>query len=765
MFFLPSLKKSGHLDQVHLTVFIIGSRKIENQDDYASQGWHIFAPNLTIYGFDADLEACNQANAELEARQINWQEKHIPLAVSNTEGKATLYVTKHPGCSSLYPPSEDYIKRFAGDSDLIALQDTIDIQTTTLEKFCTNENIKEIDFIHLDIQGAELKVLEGSQEILNNSILGLRTEVEFREIYTGQPLFGDVDTYLRKQGFTLFDLGKLSHDQRRDIPMISEKHPGVLIWSDAFYFRDLMRSDISQNLKTPEKLLKLACLADVMEFPDYTLEILEYLTLNYGRDPNYNFADNIIESLGKIPELVKQGLESLPIVTRLQEYISIKKVNDQNTTKPIIPELENTLVRNWKPTFYYKGKNLPYNRISYNNVGERAVEVPITLNFLATLEKKKNILEIGNTLSHYENSLSEYIGIRPRRIVDKFEVAPGVDNVDVMDIPSEEKYDVIVSVSTVEHIGQGIEPSSKAYGEQIQIRDLEAPLKAITKIYDLLSVGGKALITVPFGKLIDGGWFIQFNQEYLDILVTKYQIPKTAISYGFMRILDMEITSSNPREIWVEEKAESLVNVEYNYPYPCANAIVIIEITKSNELFSINPNVIATPITYHPPVESHKTNYAELLEDRFLLLLSKLRNINLIVFPDWCNQQESLYSELEKLTKILLTHPDRDCINLILYSTISEEEANYILADLTMNILMEENLDVSNAPEFSIIETLSKLQWKALQPKILGRIPLEIDNSKSIADFGAANLSTFTLESLNLRRAFESERGIWELDY
>ena len=345
------------------------------------------------------------------------------------------------------------------------------------------------------------------------------------------------------------------------------------------------------------------------------------------------------------------------------------------------------MVRNWKPTFIYKGKHLPYNRIGYNNTGERAIEIPIALNFLATLENKYNILEIGNTLSHYENSLSEYIGIRPRRIVDKFEVALGVDNVDFMNIPSEEKYDAIVSVSTVEHIGQGIEPSSQAYGEQMQVRNLEAPLKAIAKIYDLLAVGGKALITVPFGKLIDYEWFIQFNQEYLDILVTQYKIPEAAIFHSFMRILDMEISSSNPREIWVEDKAESLVNVEYNYPYPCANAIVIIELNKLAEQFYLNPDIIATPITYYQPVDSQTTNYAELLEDRFVLLLSKLRNINLIVFSDY-NQEELLYSELDKVARIVLKHPDKSRINLIICSTISEEEANYILADVTMNILM-----------------------------------------------------------------------------
>ena len=764
MFFLPSLKKSGHLDQVHITICIVGSRKIEKQDDYASQNWDIFAPNLTIYGFDADVEACKQANADLAARKVNWTEKHIPLALSNTEGKATLYVTKYPGCSSLYPPSEEYIKRFSGNSELIELKYTVDLSTTTLEKFCKAEGIKEIDFLHLDVQGGELNVLQGADGILNNSVLGLMTEVEFTEIYTGQPLFSDVDIYLRNQGLTLFDFGSMYRDRRRDIPVMSQDHPGALIWSDAFYFRDLMRSDLSPSLKTPEKLLKLACLADVMKFPDYALEILEYLTLNHGGDPNYNFANNIIESLGQIPELTEQGLESLPIVARLREYISLDRGYIPNTAEPIIPDLETTLVRNWKPTFIYRGKHLPYNRIGYNNTGERAIEIPIALNFLATLEKKDNILEVGNTLSHYENSLSEYIGIRPRRIVDKFEVALGVDNVDFMDIPSEEKYDVIVSVSTVEHIGQGIEPSSQAYGEQIQIRDMEAPLKAIEKIYDLLAIGGKALITVPFGKLIDFGWFIQFNQEYLDILVTKYQIPKKAISHSFMRILDMDMASSNPREIWVEEKAESLVNVEYNYPYPCANALAIIELTKLEEQFYINPDIMATSISYYQPVDSQTTNYAELLEDRFVLVLSKLRNINLIVFPD-CNQEELLYSELDKIARIILKHPDKSQINLIiLYSTISEEEANYILADVTMNILMQENLDVSNAPEFSIIEMLSKLQWEALRLRILARICFENENQRAIADCGAANLPTFTLESFNFRRAVESDAGIWEFN-
>ena len=81
--FLPSLKKSGHLDRIQMTICNIGSRKIDKNDDYASLGWGIFAPNLKIYGFDADEDTCNEANQDIAVRQINWTEKHIPLALES----------------------------------------------------------------------------------------------------------------------------------------------------------------------------------------------------------------------------------------------------------------------------------------------------------------------------------------------------------------------------------------------------------------------------------------------------------------------------------------------------------------------------------------------------------------------------------------------------------------------------------------------------------------------------------------------------------
>ena len=343
MFLLPSLKKSGHLDRVHITVFIVGSRKIEKQDDYASRNWDIFAPNLTIYGFDADVEACDRANADIEARKVNWNEKHIPLALSNTEGKATLYVTKYPGCSSLYPPNESYMQRFNGYIDLIKLDRTVEVETTTLDSFCKSEKIKEIDFIHLDVQGGELSVLEGASEILKQSLLAVYTEVEFTDIYVNQPLFGDLDVYLRNQNFTLFDLIiSTGRAVRTASPITSPNRPGSLVWADAFYLRDLMRPNLNTHLQTPEQILKLACIADVMDYTDYALELLEYLTLNYGNDINYNFTDNILESFSQIPELVKYGLENLPIVNRLRDYASSSNISQTKIKPRKIPKVHDS---------------------------------------------------------------------------------------------------------------------------------------------------------------------------------------------------------------------------------------------------------------------------------------------------------------------------------------------------------------------------------------------------------------------------------------
>jgi FkbM family methyltransferase len=321
-FFVPILKKNGKLDNVHIIVCIVGSRKISMDDDYCSKGWIELAPNLTIYGFDADSESCEQANQELENRQINWQENHIPIALNSSIGSYPLYVTSQIACTSLYPPNTSFLNRFQEIiPESFKVDYTVEIETTTLDKYCEDEGIREIDFLQIDVQGADLHILQGASKLLESSILAVQTEVEFSPLYINQPLFSDIDYFLRKNDFSLFDLVGCSRYPRNSSPICSPQRNGQLLWADAFYFRDLIREDISQKFKNPLNVLKLACIADILEFPDYTLELLQYLTLNHGNDPKYNFANVIIQSLSQLPELVEKGLDSLPIVNSIRHFL------------------------------------------------------------------------------------------------------------------------------------------------------------------------------------------------------------------------------------------------------------------------------------------------------------------------------------------------------------------------------------------------------------------------------------------------------------
>ena len=296
--FLEVLKQKGYLEDIHITIGQIGSRKISPKDDYSLGDWGIFLPNLTIYGFDADAASCDEANYELSLREITHQEIHIPLTLSDIEGKCNIYVTKHPACSSLYPPNEEYLARFAELSQLIGLDHIEELETTTLDTFCREEYIDSIDFLQVDVQGAELNVFKGAKKIIRQGVLAIQTEVEFYPIYKGQPLFSDVDKYLQGEGFFLSYMNT-RHIPRINSPIYVEERPGQLLWGDAFYLRDLISNEIAT--KDAGQILKLACIADILDFSDYVWELLEYLTLHYGQDnPKYNFQQILTDIAQKV---------------------------------------------------------------------------------------------------------------------------------------------------------------------------------------------------------------------------------------------------------------------------------------------------------------------------------------------------------------------------------------------------------------------------------------------------------------------------------
>jgi hypothetical protein len=246
-------------------------------------------------------------------------------------------------------------------------------------------------------------------------------------------------------------------------------------------------------------------------------------------------------------------------------------------------------------TFTIKGQPLAYNRMPHANVpqSERSVELPIVIQFLSALPRIGRMLEVGNVLSYYGELLPPELDIASRRTIDKFERASGVENIDLMDVDTGDKFDTIVSISTLEHVGQAVDPRD-SYGETGEERDPDAPLEAVARIYGMLNIGGRAVITVPFGKFTDHRWFIQFGRDYLDRLYDELGVPRLAVETYAMKLVGVTDDNNGDPEVrvWREGNPDEMDDIEYNAPLPFANGILVIEMTR---IADDDPLLIAPP--------------------------------------------------------------------------------------------------------------------------------------------------------------------------
>ncbi len=131
------------------------------------------------------------------------------------------------------------------------------------------------------------------------------------------------------------------------------------------------------------------------------------------------------------------------------------------------------------------------------------------------------------------------------------------------------------------------------------------------------------------------------------------------------------------------------------------------------------------------------------------LLPLNLKDINLIVFPDWFQPEESLCSDLQRVIRAIVTHPDSSQITLLVDNgNLPNEEANLVLSSVVMNLLLQEDLDVTDGLKISLVGQLSEIQWEALLPRIHARISLENENQQASAQVKAETILSYNLNSL-----------------
>ena len=186
---------------------------------------------------------------------------YLPLFLGNGQ-EACFNLARYPGCSSLLCPDPAVIDLFqtigcADPGGNFHIQKQLTVKTTQMDNV---GDLAAIDLLKLDIQGYELEVLKHATQSLKNTLV-IESEVEFLALYKDQPLFGDLQCFLRDQGFVLHKLIDLSG---RPFKPFLPQNPYVpmsqLLWGDAVFVRDFTKLELLDD----DSLLKTFAILDLV---------------------------------------------------------------------------------------------------------------------------------------------------------------------------------------------------------------------------------------------------------------------------------------------------------------------------------------------------------------------------------------------------------------------------------------------------------------------------------------------------------------------
>jgi FkbM family methyltransferase len=152
-------------------------------------------PRAALYCFEPlpeprrKLERALRGHAKLNVMQC---------ALTAKSGCADFVVSKADDSSSLLEMTETQTRTFPGTGAAYRIR----VRTETLDGVLASADLVRPLLLKVDVQGAELDVLRGATAVLQSADSVL-VECSFAELYRGQPLAGEVVSFLDSHGFHL----------------------------------------------------------------------------------------------------------------------------------------------------------------------------------------------------------------------------------------------------------------------------------------------------------------------------------------------------------------------------------------------------------------------------------------------------------------------------------------------------------------------------------------------------------------------------------
>ncbi len=255
----------------------------------------IRAGKARVVGFEPNEAECAKLNQGTGG-------KYYPYFIGDGSTR-TFHETNMAMTGSLYAPNTPLLAKFTNLAELVTPKmQHPGIVTRRLDDLGDLDGLSDIDLIKIDVQGAELDVFQGAARALSTALM-IITEVEFVELYVGQPLFGDVDGFLRKNGYQFHTF--MGFGQRFFKPLSARGNPSAglrqILWSDAVFVRDFMQFEKLAD----EKLLKLAILLDTVL---QSVDLAALALREYDRRNGSSYADSYVGAIIGKASGAKSGL-------------------------------------------------------------------------------------------------------------------------------------------------------------------------------------------------------------------------------------------------------------------------------------------------------------------------------------------------------------------------------------------------------------------------------------------------------------------------
>ncbi|MBK8162145.1 MAG: FkbM family methyltransferase [Gammaproteobacteria bacterium] len=258
--------------ETRITILDVGASLTE-KPPYA----HLIESGLVrVIGFEPNEEQCEKLR-----NSYGKPHEFFPYFIGDGN-PAVFWETNWFATGSLFKPNKPMLEKFQNLYELVTPVAQHNIQTKRLDDI---PEIDDVDYIKIDVQGAELMVFKGGEKLLEK-VLFIHSEAEFHQLYEDQPLFADLDIYLRGRNFMF---GKFVGFGTRCIkPTLVNSNPNLgthILWCDALYLKNWLDPSVFSN----DKLIKYAIIGhDMYDYADLSYYLLKHLDerkgTNYARD-------------------------------------------------------------------------------------------------------------------------------------------------------------------------------------------------------------------------------------------------------------------------------------------------------------------------------------------------------------------------------------------------------------------------------------------------------------------------------------------------